>query len=87
MPTASRLPDMTPQAIVLPANCATVAAEALRNQLVMASETGVETIIDAGAVQTVGQAVLQVLASARLGAQAQHLGFGFCAMSRPSSSA
>ena len=81
MTSASQPPDAVQDIVVLPARCVTVAAEDLRNQLVMASSLGHETNVDAGAVQTVGQAVLQLLLSARNDAAAQQRGFRFSAMS------
>jgi anti-anti-sigma regulatory factor len=50
---------------VLPANGTTTTAEELRNQLVCAAELGGATVIDGSAVQTIGQAVLQLLVAAR----------------------
>lgn len=61
-------PDPSPGTVWLPANGTTVTAEALRNDLVCAAELGDETIIDGSAVQTVGQAVLQLLVAARTAA-------------------
>jgi anti-anti-sigma regulatory factor len=57
-------------AVHLPANGTTVTAEELRNQLVCAAEIAEATIIDGSAVQTIGQAVLQLLVAARRGAAA-----------------
>lgn len=51
-------------AIVLPARCDRAAAEALCPELVAAMGSGV-TKIDASGVEHVGQAVLQLLVSAR----------------------
>jgi anti-anti-sigma regulatory factor len=59
------LPDPGPAAIVLQANSATTSAEELRNQLVCSAELGDATIIDGSTVQTIGQAVLQLLVAAR----------------------
>ena len=81
MTSASQPPDTVQDIVVLPARCVTVAAEDVHNQLVMASGLGSETIVDAGAVQTVGQAVLQLLLTARNDAAAQQRGFRFSAMS------
>lgn len=60
-------PDAVPSsvAVCLPANGNTIAAEELRNELVFAAEFGAGTLVDASAVQNVGQAVLQVLIAAR----------------------
>lgn len=55
---------------MLPANAATTTAEELRNQLVCAAELGGATVIDASAVQTIGQAVLQLLVATRRSAVA-----------------
>jgi anti-anti-sigma regulatory factor len=68
MNSAPPLPDQYPGIICLPANGTTVTAEALRNDLVCAAELGSETVIDGSAVQTVGQAVLQLLVAARTAA-------------------
>jgi anti-anti-sigma regulatory factor len=51
--------------VILPANGMTVMAEELRNQLVCAAEISGSTMIDGAAVQTIGQAVLQLLVAAR----------------------
>jgi anti-anti-sigma regulatory factor len=63
-------PDPAQTAIVLPANGTTTTAEELRNQLVCAAELGGATVIDGSAVQTIGQAVLQLLVAARRSAVA-----------------
>lgn len=81
MISASQPPDTVQDIVALPARCVTVAAEDVRNQLVMASGLGSETVVDAGAVQTVGQAVLQLLVSARNDAATRQRGFRFSAMS------
>lgn len=62
------LPDADRGMVRLPPNGTTVTAEELRNQLVCAAEFGTATVIDGSAVQTIGQAVLQLLVSARRGA-------------------
>ena len=81
MISAPQPPDPVQEIVVLPARCVTVAAEDVRNQLVMASGAGSETIVDAGAVQTIGQAVLQLLVSAHTDAAARKCGLRFSAMS------
>ena len=81
MISALQPPDTVQEIVVLPARCVTVAAEDVRNQLVMASGLGSETIVDAGAVQTVGQAVLQLLVSAHNDAAARQSGVRFSATS------
>ena len=81
MTSALHPPDTVQNIVVLPARCVTVAAEDVRNRLVMASALGSETIVDADAVQTVGQAVLQLLLSARNDASVRQRGFRFSAMS------
>ena len=81
MTSAHPHPDDAQDIFLLPANCATVVAEELRNRLVLAACSGNGTVIDAGAVQTVGQAVLQLLVSARCGAISQGQDFRFAAMS------
>jgi anti-anti-sigma regulatory factor len=79
------LPDQPVSAsgnVLLPANCGTAAAEELRVQLLIAG-TGVDgTRIDAGGVQTVGQAVLQLLIAARREAAAAGRPFGYVASSQ-----
>jgi anti-anti-sigma regulatory factor len=54
----------------LPANGTTVTAEALRNDLVYAAQAGAATLVDGSAVQTIGQAVLQLLVAAKRAATA-----------------
>lgn len=49
----------------LPPLCATVEADDLRVRLVLASDMDGETIVDASEVESVGQAVLQLLVAAR----------------------
>jgi anti-anti-sigma regulatory factor len=56
-------------AIHLPAHGTTVCAEELRTNLVYAAAFAPETVIDAGAVESVGQAVLQLLVAASAGAR------------------
>jgi anti-anti-sigma regulatory factor len=59
--------DIAPEIAMvhLPANGMTMAAEELRNQLVCAADVAGQTIVDGSAVQTIGQAVLQLLVAAR----------------------
>ncbi|MFN7399393.1 MAG: STAS domain-containing protein [Sandaracinobacter sp.] len=49
---------------VLPAQCNTVAAEDLRTRLVLAADWSDHTRIDASGVESIGQAVLQLLTAA-----------------------
>ncbi|MDB5671875.1 MAG: hypothetical protein JWO25_2834 [Alphaproteobacteria bacterium] len=57
--------DADARSLRLPANGTTVVAEDLRTRLVMASDLDHEIIVDASDVETVGQAVLQLLVAAR----------------------
>ena len=81
MTSTQQPPDGDADFVLLPANCGTIVAEELRNRLVLAADCDAGTVIDAGAVQTVGQAVLQLLASARADAIGSGRGFRFAAMS------
>lgn len=64
-PTPSQ-PDMAISgSIVLPAHCTTVTAEELRVRLVLASDYEGRIAIDASQVESLGQAVLQLLVAAR----------------------
>lgn len=65
----------------LPAHCSTVAADELRIQLVIAADHAATIAIDASEVETIGQAVLQLLIAAR--AEAGRNG-GVLALERPS---
>lgn len=57
--------DMTPdRTIRLPAHCVTTTADELRARLVMASDDGGEILVDASEVESLGQAVLQLLLAA-----------------------
>lgn len=56
--------------VVLPANCDTVSAEDLQVRLVLAIDHDSEIRVDASAVDSVGQAVLQLLLAAKHEAQA-----------------
>lgn len=71
MNSPQSLPDPSTGVVALPANGTTTAAEELRNQLVCAAELGGSTVIDGSAVQTIGQAVLQLLVAARRTAAAE----------------
>ncbi len=51
--------------ISLPAGCGTTMADELRTQLVLAADFADATAIDASGVESVGQAVLQLLVAAR----------------------
>ena len=59
----------------LPANGTTVAAEELHATLVLAADRAGEIVVDASAVENVGQAVLQLLLAARAEAEARGLDF------------
>ena len=63
-------PEIGAEVVRLPANGMTVTAEELRNQLVFAGPSDGAIVIDGSAVQTVGQAVLQLLVAARRDASA-----------------
>ena len=54
-----------PEAIRLPAQCGTAAAPALHAALLHASTAGAAPVIDAGEVESLGQAVLQLLLAGR----------------------
>lgn len=55
--------------IRLPAHCSTVAADDLRVRLVLAHDLSDTIAIDASEVETIGQAVLQLLIAARAEAE------------------
>jgi anti-anti-sigma regulatory factor len=57
-------PDLA-RVVTLPAHATTTTAEDLRVRLVLASDVAGETEIDAGGVESIGQAVLQLLVAAR----------------------
>ena len=61
------LPQFLPElnVLALPAQCGTAVAAALHGQLIAALETPLPPTIDAGAVESLGQAVLQLLLAAR----------------------
>ncbi|MBR0550965.1 STAS domain-containing protein [Sphingomonadaceae bacterium LXI357] len=58
------------ETVRLPDNGTTVSAEELRVQLVLALDTHDAVTVDAGEVESIGQAVLQLLVAARAEAQA-----------------
>lgn len=58
-------PDLSAHVVHLPADGATVTASALRQRLLEAFDQGGAMVIDGSAVQTIGQAVLQLLLAAR----------------------
>lgn len=59
-------PDLEDRGLcVLPIQCNTVAAEDLRARLVLAADWSDHTRVDASAVESIGQAVLQLLTAAR----------------------
>lgn len=63
--------DPAPGGIVeLPAHGVTVTAEELRVRLVLAADFGDGVVVDASAVESIGQAVLQLLLAARAEAEA-----------------
>lgn len=64
------LPDVEDRTLRLPANGTTVTAEDLRVRLVLAADLDDAIEIDASAVESVGQAVLQILVAARAEATA-----------------
>ena len=64
MPHPSDLPGED-RSLRLPAHGSTVTAEDLRVRLVLAADFDGEMVIDAGEVESVGQAVLQLLVAAK----------------------
>nr|WP_246586949.1 STAS domain-containing protein [Stakelama flava] len=67
------LPDGSADAIdtiVLPVNGSTVNGEELKVRLVLATDLGGEVIVDAGEVESVGQAMVQLLLAGRAEADA-----------------
>lgn len=56
--------------VLLPAHGVTVTAEELKVRLVLAADFGDGIVVDASAVESVGQAVLQLLLAARAEAEA-----------------
>jgi anti-anti-sigma regulatory factor len=73
LPLPEALPEALPEdrSLRLPAHATTVTAEDLRVRLVLASDFDGEMAIDAGDVESVGQAVLQLLVAAAEEAAAQ----------------
>lgn len=66
-------PELQPSpggVIAMPAHGVTVTAEELKVRLVLAADAGDAIIVDASAVESVGQAVLQCLLAARTEAEA-----------------
>ncbi|MDF0542518.1 STAS domain-containing protein [Sphingobium sp. H39-3-25] len=61
------LPDLASEdrSLRLPVHGTTVTAEDLRVRLVLSSDTDSETLVDASDVESVGQAVLQLLIAAK----------------------
>jgi anti-anti-sigma regulatory factor len=55
--------------IRLPAHCSTVTADDLRVRLVLAAELGDGIAVDASEVESIGQAVIQLLIAARAEAE------------------
>jgi anti-anti-sigma regulatory factor len=70
MDQSQQLPDAEERALRLPAHGTTVTAEDLRVRLVLAADLDDAIEIDASEVESVGQAVLQLLVAARLEAAA-----------------
>ena len=58
-------PGAEARSLRLPAHCTTVTAEDLRVRLVLASDLDDEFVVDAADVESLGQAVLQLLIAAR----------------------
>lgn len=65
MDQSQQLPDAEERALRLPAHGTTVTAEDLRVRLVLAADLDDAIEIDASEVESVGQAVLQLLVAAR----------------------
>jgi anti-anti-sigma regulatory factor len=68
-------PAAEERSLVLPVHGSTVTAEDLRVRLVLASDFDSATEVDASAVESVGQAVLQLLVAAKAEADAQGQSF------------
>ncbi len=68
-------PSRAGHGVKLPARCATTVAEDLRVELVLACERDGGIEIDAGEVESLGQAVLQLLVAAKAEAAASGLPF------------
>lgn len=67
--------------LTMPAHCTTVTAEDLRVRLVLAADLDGAIEIDASEVESVGQAVLQLLVAARIEAEANGQRFAILAPS------
>ncbi|MGN6374342.1 MAG: STAS domain-containing protein [Sphingomonas sp.] len=63
-PSPLDLPGLA-EPIVMPAHAGTVTAEDLKVRLILAADFGDGMMVDASAVESVGQGVLQVLLAAR----------------------
>lgn len=57
------------ETIVLPPHCGTAAAEDLLARLVIASDREQDITVDASAVESIGQAIMQLLLAARIDAE------------------
>lgn len=68
-------PAVRDRALILPPHGTTVTAEDLRVRMVLASDFDGAMEVDAGAVESVGQAVLQLLLAARTEADARGQSF------------
>lgn len=75
MDQSQQLPDVEERALRLPAHGTTVTAEDLRVRLVLAADLDDAIEIDASEVESVGQAVLQLLVAARTEAASNGLEF------------
>lgn len=62
--------DAVDRGLTLPAHCTTVTAEDLRVRLVLAADLDGAIEVDASDVESIGQAVLQLLVAARIEADA-----------------
>lgn len=69
-PSSSEGASAMDRGLRLPAHCTTVTAEDLRVRLVLATDLDGGIEIDASEVESVGQAVLQLLVAARIEAEA-----------------
>ncbi len=65
-------PELAPPGgvVILPTHGVTVTAEALKTHLVAAADAQDDIVVDASAVESVGQAVLQLLLAARIESEA-----------------
>jgi anti-anti-sigma regulatory factor len=71
-PPPPPLDSLVDRAVHLPAHCGTVAAEDLRVRLVLAADLDGGIEVRADAVDSIGQAALQILVAARREAVARH---------------